>query len=603
MQREMGVRRYLWLWSALVVSITASLAWQALDRQLPDGDEAGHLGAFYLFTTSIPDKGLWQTWVDAFTGPGDYPPGFYLSYAMLFRLLPAHWPFPTGLGLFLTLTYGLTLLSVAGLTGALVKRLSPAGAGGLSLSRPELLALAVAACATFPLFVAVARQAMPEPFLALWVTLTLWAAVASEGFCRWRPSLVAGLGLLMAFMTKQTTVLYLGLPLLWLAGEGLWMWRRRTLVGLGLVAGVGLPLPLLWLWLHWQDQVSYGSQSAEAKATVSWLEHLLYYPEALLGEGLGLFWSGVLGLSIVLSLGGALTSRLRDADGRSGLTRIREHFGPGSLGRAMVLLLSVGVLLVFVPKKYPRLLVPFLPSLACLVALQLGQLTDRHWRRSLVSLGVGLGVLQQGAVSFPVGWLPERLGLWTPTLYRTLDPDCPQEWIRRASDDELGFEAVMKAWHGGSLPEFKGHRGGSELQGAAALLLAEGADERLGTQIAFLEEPPIPCSYETTFNYAFHLSDYMRRRGAELDTVAVAETEPEAFQQLLPRVRLMVGIKPWCEGEMATGGAPTGTSGLPGAQLCPHRPEFALSGTFQAHSTRLPFTLYFYRRIQPAPAE
>lgn len=593
------MRRYVWLAWVLILHVAFSLAWQGLDHQLPDGDEAGHLGAFYLFTTSIPDKGLLQTCVDAFTGPGDYPPAFYLTYALLFRLVPAHLPFPTGLGLWLTLVSTLTLGAVAGLAGLLTRNRRTT-----SLSPEQTMALAAFAGSTFPLFAAVSRQAMPEPFLALWVVVTLWAALQSEQFTDLKAAFLTGLGLLMALLTKQTTVLYLGLPLVWLGAEALVMRGRRSLPGLLCVLGVGLPLPLYWLALHWDEQLGYGTQSAEAKAVASWLDHLLYYPLALAGEGLGLFWTLLGGISLAVvgwqwwqarAAGTGSASPIAEVTTSSSSMPMRvlqglrqwlrrEHL-QGGLLRSSLLCLSVGLLLVVVPKKYPRLLIPWLPVLAVWVSLWMSHLRSAPLRRGVVGSAVALGLVQQVAVSLPVTFLPERLGLFEPSLYRQLDPDCPQEWIRRASDDDLGFQSLMEAWFGAALPPFKGHLGGDQPQGAAQLLRDAGQDEALGSQIGFIEEPSIPCSYETTFNYAFHLSDYMRRRGAELDEVVVAQTSPEDFERLAPRLRLVVSLKPWCEGEDA---------------FCALRDQFKPAGEFRARSERLHFTLYFYRRIQAA---
>lgn len=525
--------RVVLLLGALLVHVFVSLLWQSIDQQVPDGDEAGHLAAFYLFSTSVPERGVLGVLYDAFTGPGDYPPAFYLTYAFLHRLIPTSAPFPAGIGLLLTLTSSLTLLAAAGLARALYRT---------SANPPRypvgLEAFTVACGATLPLLAAVSRQAMPEPFVALWVTVGLWAALESDGFRRWPACGVLGGALMMALLSKQTSLLYLGPPLLVLAGVALYSHGKQALLGGVLSVGIALPLPLWWLSLHWNDQVGYGLQSAGAKADVTWVQHLLYYPAALVGEGVGLFWTVPLLVAV-------------------GVLSWRRAWLP------LLLVVSMAGVLVGVPKKYPRLLVPMLPAVASLVAVGL-TLGMSFWKQrraeGLVLAGcAALGLVQSVALGFDVPGLPDKLLVWSPELYRRLDPDCPQEWIRRASRDDLGFDAIVEVFR--------------------------KSTPALGNQIAFLEEPSIPCRYETTFNYVFHLSDWTRRRGIELDEVATAQTEPERFEAMMPRVRVVVGVKPWCErGE-------TDSS-------CRFRSQFEPAGTFEAKSERLRFTLYLYRRVR-----
>lgn len=525
------------------------LVWHGWDGHLPDGDEAGQLGAIYLWWTSLPEKGMLQTFTDAFTGPGDYPPAFALLYAVLYVPVRAAGalfggeaaPFPAGLGLLLTLTASLTLGATALLTQSLARVM---GGPGPLLSSTGLGLLSVGMLATAPLSAALSRQAMPEALLTLWVTLALWLALTSHGFTKGRHCLALGLVLALAGLTKQTMVLYLGLPLLLLGGLAVRRFGRRALLGLLLVGGLALPLPGWWLQLHWAEQLEYGTRSAEAKSVVPLWAELAYYPASLVGEGLGLLWTPF----FLVALGVLLKRRV---------------WLPLSLLGLVLLSLTA------VPKKYPRLLVPMMPLTAAVLALGVGSLERRQVRQGLLLGGLSLGSLQHLSLSFPLP-VPDKLGVWSPELYRLLDPDCPQEWIRRAQRESLAFEELLGQY--------------------------QRLETRLGTQVLFVREPVLPCSYETTFGYAFHFSDFMRRRGLELDDVAVGEVNPEDFERLLGRARLVVSTRPWCDGQ-------ANTLDEPG---CTRRAEFVDAGTLEARlgepggtAERLRFTLYVYRRVVP----
>ncbi|MFM7203099.1 MAG: ArnT family glycosyltransferase [Myxococcota bacterium] len=521
--------------------VVLMLLWHSQDTHLPDGDEAGQLGAIYLWWTSFPDKGVVQTLVDAFTGPGDYPPAFAVCYALLYALLPVSAPFPTGLGVLLSLTSACTLL----VTGLLAQRLARGvGEAPVPMSAPLVSLLAVGSLGTAPLSAALARQAMPESFLALWVALALWCGLSAQDFTRLRFCVGLGLALMMAGLTKQTMVLYLALPLLLLGGLALKRVGLRALVGLSLTVLLALPLPLLWLQLHWQEQVEYGTRSAEAKTTVPLWAELAYYPAGLVGEGLGLVWTPL----FLLALG----------------MLIRRRAWLPLLMWGLMLLAVLGV-----PKKYPRMLVPMMPLTAALLAVGVGCVEPRRLRQGLVLGGLGLGTLQHLTLSFSLP-LPDKLGIWTPGLYHELDPDCAQEWIRRAQAEDPAFEGILS--------------------------LYRESESVLGSEVLLVREPPVPCRYETTFGYAFHFSDFMRRHRHELSDVAVGEVNPDDFERQLPHARVVVSTRPWCD-------AQAGTQEEVGCGL---RGAFVEAGVLEgrlgpagATPEDLQFKLYLYRRVVP----
>lgn len=581
--------RSLWPLLTLCLGLAVfQLGWQSLDTQIPDGDEAGHLGAIYLHLSLLPEYGAFRVVEEAFVGPGDYPPLFALFHALLLEVIPGRGPFPAGMGWTLTLVSLLTLWSTARLTVALEparpqtpvtpeggeERVSVSGLGWLR-RRWDFLApgmqgtgtLAAAFLCCSPLWMALSRQAMPEPFLGLWITLAIERQLSARDMLKRWMCVQSGLALGAALLTKQTAVLYLMLPLLVLWGQAAARVGWRVVPGMVLQLGMALPVPLGWLWGHREAQLAYGLRSAEGKLETSLWDQLGYYPQALAAEGLGavllllVLW-GVIGSGLSLWTASKTGARAGHSQ------RVGRRLSLGALGsRAWLLPVLLMLPLLATPKKYPRLWVPALPAVMATLALgvrRVAQKTMAEGRSGYVSEGVvgalALGGVQALALSFPVPILPERLGVWEPAVYARVDPDCPQRWIRRASGDDLGFEAIVSVWR-------KYH---------------------LGTQIALVQEPSIPCAYETTFGYAVHLSDYTRRRGIELDDVAVAELNPEGFQKIAPRARVILATSPWC--------VPEGSPFMP--ETCAFRGDFALEAAVPAKSERLSFTLYIYRRIR-----
>jgi hypothetical protein len=444
--------------------------------------------------------------------------------------------------------------------------------------------LAAAAFATFPMATSLGRQAMPEPFLTLWAALALWAAIETRGFTRTGPTLLLAAVTLAGALTKQTFPLYVAGPLVALSLPGLRRHPARVLPRLALWLALAAPLPLLWLGLHREAQQAYALQSTAAKAPSDLIDQLAYYPVVLAGTGVGLLWTGplLLGMALLATPRRLLPGRLlpRRLLPRRLLPRrlLPRRLLPGRLLPRrllprrllpLVLLLSVVATLTVMPRKYPRLIVPALPLAAATLAIGLGQLHRRGLRRAVMAVSLIAGALQQAAVAFPTP-LPSSLGLWEPPLLERIDPGCPQVWIRRPSSDDLGFDAVIDA------------------------LRAAGGTTG-GMPVVFVLEPEIPCRYETTFGYTYHLAEYARRRGLELGEIPVAGIAPARFREAVGRARLVVDTGPWCEGDGGSG--PDGIA-TPDP-TCAYRGQFMPAGRFTARSDWLRFTLAFYRRIAP----
>lgn len=427
-------------WCALLAICWVGLTalWLARDHALPDGDEQGHVGAAALFAGDLREQGplaFAERLLVGETGeyPGLYPAALGLGWAALGEGQPGRLPLRL-------LNLGFTLLGALA-AGRLAARLAPPG-------RAELAMVAgFGATLLGPEANGIARAFMPEgALLAAVGGATLAAARAAE-----RPdarrAAELGLALGLGLLTKQTFALYALAPALY----GLVALRGRAALALGLALAVAGP----WYLGHLGAQLGYGAASAGPDAAVGLLDHLLYYPLALGWSGLG----PALGLGLLLSLRRARPS-------------------------LPALTLIVGLLLlVAVPKKYPRLLVPLLPAAAAVLGASLA-------RRPLpVSLALG------GAAA---GWvvLGSVRDLPPPGPIRAMASGCVQRWLRGPEPDDFGLPEVEAAARGVAGP------------------------------VIVIAGPEIPCEVRTTPPWVEHLRPWLEHAGLDREVLERAPGEP-----------------------------------------------------------------------------
>ncbi len=575
----------------LLFHVLSSLHWQAMDAGPPDGDEAGHLGAVELYKDLIDDAGIARATYTAFTSPSDYPPLFALLNGAILSWLPVQGPFPRGMGGLLTAWSSLALVAVAWMTTVAAGqerlrneqrvharawprrfRLSPGESGWAGV-------IAALAYATFPLASATARHALLEPFVALWVALSLGLALRTRGFSRTIPTLLLAATIAAGLLSKQTFLLYVAAPLGLLVIAGIRTHGAAVLSRLGLLVLTALPLPALWVATHWESQAAYGAASMAAKADVGLLLHLAYYPVVLFGLGLGLAWT----LPLLI---GAL------------------HLGARSRSWLLTAFFLVLVTLTLIPKKYPRLIVPALPLAASLLAVGTATLASRRGRDLLVG-GAGLvGLLQQAAVTIPIPGIPPDAGTWRPAFLQSVDPGCPQIWIRTPRPDALGLDPLLQVLKS----------------------LDHDSSERL--RVGFVREPTIPCEYETTFDYAYHLLEFARRHDIQLEDIPVFEMDPDRFLMRGDTLDLVLSTEPWCSpgaswkpppqawtpppvswrieklGDRLPASPAHGSAEVlhgenqPPRDLCDLRKDFELVREFTPQHNALQFHLLLYQRIR-----
>ncbi len=435
-----------------ILWVLGSLLWLSNDHLLRDGDEEGHVGAAELLRLHLdggqPLSFLWDAWRGDL---GEYPP--------LYPAFVAFWWWLGGSGqpgaVPIRAVNLLGLLLAAWATASLAGRFQRAvGYSSDHRMRPEFVAslTAFTVVLTLPLANGLARHFMPEGLLVGWVALSVavaaWASDRGDNVGIFTLGTVLGVGMLI----KQTFLPLALLPVV-VAGLGL----RSGWVLVAMVAG-SIAGP--WYWSHLADQSRYVSASVQSAPLASQTAHLLYYPAAMVQLIAG-------PVAVAAALAGTFIAWRQ---GRSGPRR----------GLAVGLAWLLGLLLlVLIPKKYPRLAAPIAPALGLLA-------------------GLGAAYIRRCEV-FPIasvlcgtGWL-----VWTstsppadPTWVPVVDEKCPQRWLRAPNPDDMGFAAI-----------------------------AEALSTAPPGPLAVAGAPEIPCDVQTTHPWLQHIDPYLRRAGIEREVV------------------------------------------------------------------------------------
>jgi hypothetical protein len=432
------------LGSVALLYLLAGAAWLHADLLVFDGDEAGHVGAAELFAAMWREgragQALWTTFAGSM---GVYPPLYAGAVGAWWALLGSGEPTRVAV-------QGVNLLGPV-LAALAVHRLAR------SAGRWPAVGAAVAVLA-LPLLCGLGRHFMIEGALA---AVVAWAVVALEG-ARARPTparlALLGLAVGLAYLCKQTALLYL-LPVILLRVP------RRPASLAALVAALAVATP--WTLLNLGEQFGYGSESAAGTPGIGLLWHAVFYPWSVLWVAVGPALLLLAGLGVVAGL------------------RAVEPERRTALWLALAWLVGSVVLLMLVPRKYPRLLAPALPAVGLLVALALAR-----WRRGWQGAGVlSLLVLALGWV----GWGSLR-PLPVPASARVLDDRCPQIWLRPPVADDLGLAAVVDAVR-------HSRPGPVRIVGTAE----------------------IPCGLQTTHDWSSHVGPALRYAGVDRELI----TEPD----------------------------------------------------------------------------
>ena len=264
--KTMSIVLGLWLLSLLIDG-----TWLWLDQGIPSWDPADHhIGALNYWWTLRHLQVTPDWWNGFWTLSSKYPPLLYVSTAPLLALLGRS----LDAAVLVNGLYSLILLvAVYGLGRSFSPRVG-LWAAGIVLLLPQLYQTRTEYYMDYALTALVA--------LTLW-TLTRWR----QAKARWGWALAFGLCLGLAFLAKQTALLFFALPVLWLVVSRLWR-RQWGQVG-QLAASGGVALLLIWPWAttNWFFQVSAAfsantrSAAIEGDPSVTSIAGWLFYWQRL----------------------------------------------------------------------------------------------------------------------------------------------------------------------------------------------------------------------------------------------------------------------------------------------------------------------------------
>jgi hypothetical protein len=458
--------------------VSLSIIWIFFDKGIRDGDEEGHVGTAEMFQQWLSEGQYQYALNEAWKGDtGEYPPlGSAIVGAWWWAAERGQPGDPQVRAILLS-----SLLLAAWSTASLLRQegqdTDPARSGEL---------LTFLAVLSLPLANGLSRHFMPEGLLVGVVALAILAAVrAVEYPGPWR---AIGLGLVLGagMLVKQTFVFYICLPLTWILGP---LILRRPLLVL-LSGGTAAVLCLPWYTRFWTEQMDYGAASAESASQAGLSDQLLFYPGVLWWQGLG----PVLFIATLAVL--MLWARERVMGER------KESIQSRRLVLALIWLLGGLLILVLIPKKYPRLIAPLTPAAALIIGSWTMRRAGARW---IVPL---CGILLFGWLA-----LSSTQQHKAPEIVEIVDPGCIQHWIRPPMETDLGLHAASVALR--ARPD--------------GTVWVEGS-------------PEIPCSLQTTHPWAYHLDPYLRREGMDREVMILTDDQP--IPQEAPSSRLVWNLEP-----------------------------------------------------------
>ncbi len=377
---EIVVLVVLWVAVALLDGF-----WLWLDQAIPAWDPADHLiGALnYWWTLSHAQWFSGDWWAGIWTLSSKYPPLLYISTAPFFALL--------GRGIDQAslvdwLYTGILLVSVYVLGRHLFSPWVGLWAAGLCLLFPQFYSLRTQYFMDYPLTALVA---------ASFCLLTLWAD-ATQRRTQWVLALAFGICFGLALLMKQTAVMFLALPGLWLLSQRLWWraWIELAQLLMALVITFLIMVP--WSRANWVFQISAAFSSNTRSAAIegdpawdtldAWVYYWQHLPQTV---SYPLLIVPIVGLL----LGGwrAWTHPMKPYDPRY----------PMSLAWLALFLGGSYIIWSAIANKDLRYIMPWLPVGAIILAVGLTQWPRHGWA---VRWGtVGLATLLLVFNLFPVG--------------------------------------------------------------------------------------------------------------------------------------------------------------------------------------------------------
>lgn len=401
-------------------------SWLHSDHLIRDGDEEGHVGAAELFRDVLLENGFWTWLCQALQGDfGEYPPLFASllgAWWAVFPFAPEH-PILRSFGSVLCLG-----------TACCIARLVWKLRGNWSLAFTATLLL--------PLLNGLGRHFMPETLLTFMIAGFAMMLVEESETPSLRNKILLGVFAGLGLLTKQSFLLLapiLALGFLFTTRLSL----RQIIPSVLLTIGIASP----WYLQQFSKQSQYVQDSIQNDLSIDLLAHSLFYPSVILLIG----W-GLLGSVLFLAL----------------LLKNRSENLPSW---TWIWLIAGLLILCLLPKKYPRLLLPWLPVLGIFLGL-----LSKKFSTQQNLLVTALLFLQLMGLSV----LPS-----IPIPFQTkIDDGCPQIWLRPSSDSDFQLSRIRE-------------------------IVAANP----GLSIAVLGDVSIDCQIQSTHNWTYHLDPYLRRHG------------------------------------------------------------------------------------------
>ncbi len=431
--RGLPILGLIWLTEAVI-----DRTWFAIDQSVPSWDQAEYLtGAMnYWRVLQSPEWFSQDWWATFWTLSSKIPPLVYISTTPFLAIFGAGVEQSTLVNLF----YGAILLgSVYGLGVRLFDVQVGLWAAALCLLFPELYRIRLDFLIDYPL---VAMITLSIFTLTMWAISDRASTLADQHFIKsetdfnfhsftpqwahsWLWSIAFGISFGLSLLTKQTTLLFLTVPIIWLSITFLWQkaWIKLTQLLLSLVIALSICLP--WYRINWLLILTSGKRAtidaaiAEGDPPLNTLDawifylkllpSLVSYPLLLVGlVGLVLYWRRSVIRGEWFVSGGRLRQKI-DYGGlrKKGYRQTIYRNWWRSLRWLTIVLVGGYLLSSLNVNKDDRYITPLLPILAVLIAQGLVLFPDRL--RGFRWGAVGLSTLLMILSLMPIEWIPKAL--------------------------------------------------------------------------------------------------------------------------------------------------------------------------------------------------
>ena len=419
-----------------------SLVWLQQDHLIRDGDEEGHVGAMELCKELVAEQG-WLAWIsNMFWGNmGEYPPVFASLYGAIWYIMEQCVQHPIEPNQ-LILRMWLLLCPITAMiaVGQIAKHLS------LSKNVAKIV------CLYLPLLNGVSRHYMPENLVLVWTVLSILFAIRASTTNKTLDYSILGIFLALGLLSKQTFVIVAFVSVAWMfyIHRGTWTWWKMILM---LLLCLSITTP--WYLQSLSAQAQYIRSSVGSNIEISVWTQILFYPSVILF--LGTLWIFPLGIFTYWK---------------------NRHVSNTAFPKELLGWIISLVILMGIPKQYPRMLLPYVP----LIALGFAYLYHRAKESQLWVL-YAVCMTNLYLCSF---YTPSTEVFYTH-IYDTIDDRCPQRWLRPPYRDDFHLRDLLQF------------------------------AQKHPDPIVIVTDMNIPCSIQSTHSWSYHVAPYLRRNGIDRD--------------------------------------------------------------------------------------